>query len=160
MTDKAEEKTEGEIVAEQHREEGGGPIAQQSTNVDATPPATGPAFILSAKRDDEVISLANLRMESVRVNGEPCDPKDLNNRKLKSKDDGSVVITATGVPTYGGEQMMRGAIAGREATDLSLEFVDGPKVSGSFRVNRMDHCGGGTDREYIVVLENAAQSED
>lgn len=119
----------------------------------ASPPmATGPSYRLML--DDQ--ELGNFRLESSVQGGVGTPPKDL--KKLKGAKDGEVVITGIFTPNYGGEDIVRGGVSNRSGADFDLEpNADGdPKISGHFRVNRMDHCGGvGADRGYVVVLESA-----
>jgi hypothetical protein len=100
-----------------------------------------------------------MRLQGVRVDGEPTAPAEVKPAKLKSKEHGAVTVSLTGQPTYSGEEALRTAIDLRHGIDLVLEFDDGPKLKGHFRVNRMDHLGGGIDREYAIVLESCPKDD-
>ena len=157
---KADEAAENERLTHENAE-GNEPLPQ-TTAAMPEPPATGPAFSVSTAGEGEEDSvLANMRLESIRVDGEPCAPKDLAS-KLKKADDGTVVITAVAHPTAGGEEAIRSAIGNRQSQEMTLQFED-HKATGDFRINRMDHCGEPFgQRGYIVTMESAAKpkSED
>lgn len=161
MTDKNEKSTD-EILREQHAAEGGtGPAISSGSTPAATPaPATGPAFTVSTVDGDVNQELFNARLQGIRINGEPMKPADFSSRKGKSKKDGEVVVTATGVPTYAGDATLRAALGGSRPMPLKLTFADGNSVSDTFILRRMDHSSGVDDREYTFVLENATASDE
>lgn len=120
------------------------------------PLATGPSYNLML--DDQC--LGNFRLESCVADGVSKAPKEM---KVKADaKDGDAVLTGIFTPTFGGDDILRGAVGNRSGADYKLEPLDksGSALSGHFRVNRMDHCGSQMgDRAYIAVLETTEKAK-
>ena len=156
MPDKKDDAAEAERTTHENAENKAPAAATTATAPE--PPATGPAFQLIPK--DSETPLANMRLESIRTDGEPTAPKDLAASLKKAKEDGAVVITAIAHPTAGGEEQIRNTIGSRAANEMTLKFND-HEATGLFRINRMDHCGEPFgERGYIVTLESAEKPKE
>lgn len=117
------------------------------------PVASGPSFQLVVDEQE----LANVRIQTVYVDGKPCGMGECTSKAL-SGEQGHVVIVADAAPNYGGGDILSSAVGSRGRTEMTLVANDDKNkdVKGDFVVGRFSPAGMVNGEQlYTIVLENA-----